>query len=333
MTHSLKTSIIGLLLLGTVSIIHSCKKVADASLPTLTTSTISNITGTSATSGGTIIREGSGTIVSRGVCWSTGTTPTINDSKTSDGAGAGSFTSSITGLNVDSTYFVRAYAINNSGVGYGMTMSFKTIYALIDIDGNGYNIVTIGNQTWMKENLKTTKYCNGDLIGTTTPATLTISGEIAPKYQWAFDGNESNAVTYGRLYTFYAVIDNRKICPTGWHVPTNNEWTILTDYLGGASVAGGKLKETGNAHWASPNTGATNESEFTAIGGGRRLDTGAFIDFSYCGNWWSSSIITILQQPVDEGREVYNNVTKVLGGEGNGGFVLSCGISVRCIKD
>jgi uncharacterized protein (TIGR02145 family) len=322
-----------ILIILSISSINSCKKESVTSVPTLITAAITNISSNTAICGGTITDEGSGTVLERGVCWSTSNTPTIADNKTTDGAGVGSFISSITGLDVDVTYFVRAYATNNSGVGYGMTMSFKTIYALTDIDGNGYNIVTIGNQTWMKENLKVTKYRNGDLIGTTTPATLDITQENNPKYQWAYDGNESNAATYGRLYTLYAVMDNRNICPSGWHVPSNAEWTTLTDYLGGASIAGGKLKETGNAHWASPNTGATNESGFTAIGGGRRLNDGAFIYFSYCGNWWSSSIITILQEPVDEGREVYNNVTKVLGGEGNGGFVLSCGVSVRCIKD
>jgi len=323
---------IGLVFLIFSSIFLSCKK---EEVPVVTTIAVSNITATTATSGGNVTDEGSSTVISRGVCWSTGTTPTTADSKTSDAAGAGSFISSITGLNADNTYFVRAYAINNSGVGYGMTMSFKTtIYPLTDRDGNGYNIVTIGSQTWMKENLKVTKYNNGDLIVTTNPATLDISLESTPKYQWAYDGNESSAATYGRLYTWYAVMDSRKICPTGWHVPTSNEWTTLTTYLGGESVAGGKLKETGNSHWASPNTGATNESGFTAIGGGRRLNNGEYINLSNYSNWWSSSTFTtISQETFGVGREVYYNVTYVNGGAGNSGFDFSCGISVRCIKD
>jgi uncharacterized protein (TIGR02145 family) len=104
--------------------------------------------------------------------------------------------------------------------------------AIKDVDGNVYTSVTIGTQVWMVENLKTTKYRNGDLIGTTNPATLDITGETSPKYQWPHDGNESNVATYyGRLYTWWAVTDSRNVCPTGWHVPSYAEWTTLTDYL------------------------------------------------------------------------------------------------------
>jgi uncharacterized protein (TIGR02145 family) len=100
-----------------------------------------------------------------------------------------------------------------------------------DIDGNIYKTVTIGTQVWIVENLKTTKYSNGDSIGTTTPATLDITTEKIPKYQWSYDGDERNVATYGRLYTWYAASDNRNLCPTGWHLPTDSEWTTLTDYL------------------------------------------------------------------------------------------------------
>jgi len=97
-----------------------------------------------------------------------------------------------------------------------------------DIDGNVYHTVTIGTQVWMVENLKTTKYRNGDLIGTSTPATLDIRGESNPKYQWAYDGNESNVAVYGRLYAWYTLTDSRNVCPIGWHAPTDTEWTTLT---------------------------------------------------------------------------------------------------------
>jgi uncharacterized protein (TIGR02145 family) len=158
-----------------------------------------------------------------------------------------------------------------------------------DIDGNVYTSVTIGTQVWMVENLKTTKYRNGDLIGTTTTDTLDISLETTPKYQWAYDGNESNVNTYGRLYTWYAVMDSRNVCPTGWHVPSDAEWTTLTTYLGGKRVAGGKLKETGTTHWRSPNTGATNETGFTALPSGYRDSDGTYGDVVDYGAWWSSS--------------------------------------------
>ena len=109
-----------------------------------------------------------------------------------------------------------------------------------------YTTVTIGTQVWMAENLKTTKYSNGDSIGTTSPATLDISIESAPKYQWAYDGNESNVTTHGRLYTWYTVTDSRNVCPIGWHLPTDAEWSTLTTYLGGEGVAANKkLSDTG----------------------------------------------------------------------------------------
>jgi uncharacterized protein (TIGR02145 family) len=133
-------------------------------------------------------------------------------------------------------------------------------YIIDSRDNERYKTVKIGTQVWMAENLRTTKYRNGDFIGTTTPATLDISGESTPKYQWAYDGIESNVASYGRLYTWYAITDSRKVCPAGWHVPNSSEWNTLFAYLGGKRVAGGKMKETGSSHWLSPNTGATNET-------------------------------------------------------------------------
>ena len=243
-----------LIIMGLVLILTNCckKETEQGQPPVLTTGNLYSITPTTAYCGGDITNDGGATVTARGVCWSTTQNPTIADSKTTDGTGTGTFTSAITGLTATTTYYVRAYATNSAGTSYGDELSFKTYTGTVpDIDGNVYNTVTIGTQVWMAENLKTTKYRNGDLIGTTTPATLDISGESYTKYQWAYDGNESNVATYGRLYTWYAVTDTRNVCPTGWHVPTDAEWTTLTTFLGGESVAGGKLKETGTTHWAS----------------------------------------------------------------------------------
>jgi uncharacterized protein (TIGR02145 family) len=110
------------------------------------------------------------------------------------------------------------------------TISFNFI-TCSDVDNNNYSIVELGAQVWMAENLKTTKYANGDLIGTTIPTSLDLTAEDLPKYQWAYDGIESNVNTFGRLYTWYAVTDSRKICPAGWHAPTDSEWTTLETYL------------------------------------------------------------------------------------------------------
>jgi uncharacterized protein (TIGR02145 family) len=186
----------------------------------------------------------------------------------------------------DTLYFGNGQYIIIPGISAANPPGPNTV---TDIDGNIYNSVTIGTQVWMAENLKTTKYLNGDLIETTATATLDISSESAPKYQWAYDGNESKAPLYGRLYTYYAVTDSRKLCPTGWHVPIDAEWTILTTYLGNELVAGGKLKDSDTAHWHGPNTGATNETGFTALPGGYRIPGGTFGYIGYLGYWWSST--------------------------------------------
>jgi len=176
---------------------------------------------------GIITSNGGAAVTASGVCWSETQNPVVTDHHTEDGTTSGEFLSSITGLTENTTYYVKAYATTSFGTAYGNEESFTTPSVfegtITDIEGNVYNLVAIGTQTWMKENLKTTRYRNGDLIGTTTPATLDISGESTPKYQWAYAGNESNVITYGRLYSWHAVADSRNVCPTGWHVPTDVE--------------------------------------------------------------------------------------------------------------
>ncbi len=191
-----------------------------------------------------------------------------------------------------------------------------------DIDGNVYKAVKIGSQIWMAENLKTTKYNNGDTIGTTYPSTLDISGETTPKYQWAHGGDENNVITYGRLYTWYAITDSRHVCPFGWHVPSDAEWDTLTSYL--ATNQGSKLKEAGTTHWKSPNTAATNETGFTALPGNGRSETGTYNTIGQSGYWWTSKGTTTANT-----RSMYYNSTTVTYGFGNS----SKGFSVRCIKD
>ena len=197
----------------------------------------------------------------------------------------------------------------------------------IDADGNAYRIVTIGTQTWMAENLKTTKYNDRTAIPN-------VTGD----YQWSIYNSDAycwysnNAgsgygATYGVLYNWYAAtntVNATQLCPTGWHLPTLNEWLTLTAYLGGESVAGTKLKETGTTHWPSPNTG-TNASGFTALPGGYRDRFGAFVDNLISGGWWSS---------VDMGTagiiELVNSNTDVAT---YAGVNKQNGFSVRCLRD
>ena len=162
------------------------------------------------------------------------------------------------------------------------------VIIVTDIDGNIYNTITNGTQVWMKENLKVTRYRNGNDIPNVTDSiawsTLTTGAYCS------YDNNTINANSYGYLYNWYAVSDSQNIAPTGWHVPSDDEWTTLIEYLGGSDVAGGKMKETGTNYWVDPNTGATNESGFTALPGGYRysLDGMCYL-LGKGGYWWSST--------------------------------------------
>ena len=254
-------------------------------LATLTTDEASSITTTSAISGGNITDAGSGLISAKGICWSTSTAPTTDDSITEDGTGTGVFTSTIEGLNTGTTYYARAYAVNDAGTAYGNEITFTTL-PLTDADGNEYKTVIIGTQTWMAENLKTTSYNDGTAIPLVTDGTE-WGALTTPAYCFYNNDEATYGDTYGALYNFYAA-SNADLCPDGWHVPNASEWATLTTYLGGDSIAGGELKETGLSHWLSPNTGATNESGFTALPGGLRSWNGDFKFITEYGNWGSS---------------------------------------------
>jgi uncharacterized protein (TIGR02145 family) len=284
-----------------------CKKEEPAKLAVLSTAPVTNFTTITAASGGNIAFIGGAEISANGVCWSTTANPVITDFKTVDAVGTSQFLSSLSGLTAGTTYHVRAYATNSGGTAYGEDVTFTTLSSntVSDAEGNSYSIKTIGVQVWMAENLKATRYRNGDIIETTTPDTLDISGEDTPRYQWAVNGFESNVAAYGRLYTWYAVTDNRNVCPAGWHVPTDAEWIALSTYLGGDIVAGGKLKETGTIHWNGPNTGATNESGFTALPSGYRHSGQFDSNFGYTGYWWSSAENG--DSSYGSGRRVYYN--------------------------
>jgi uncharacterized protein (TIGR02145 family) len=146
------------------------------------------------------------------------------------------------------------------------TDSSTKLQSVTDIDGNVYRTVVIGTQNWMAENLKVTKYRNGDNI-TNITGSSGWSSDTSGAYG-VYDDDASNLDSYGLLYNWYAVDNSSGICPEGWHVPTSDEYGALSTYLGGNSVAGGKLKETGTDHWNSQNTGATNSSGFFARGSG-----------------------------------------------------------------
>ncbi len=192
-----------------------------------------------------------------------------------------------------------------------------------DIDGNTYHTVKIGTQTWMVENLKTTKYNDGTLISNVT-GNSAWSNLTTGAYCWYDNDSAANAETYGALYNWNAA-RNSKLAPEGWRVATDEDWTTLTTYLGGESMAGGKLKEKGTTNWISPNTGATNEVGFTALPAGYRNTDGTFTDLGISADWWTS---TAINDNSAWFRGVGNNLTNI----SRVGLSKKYGLSVRCVK-
>ncbi len=292
--------------------------------PQLTTHEIRNSGTFIISTGGDILSTG--IIYNAGVCWSTESSPTIDDNKTEDNLIYSTFYSDPHDLLPGTTYYLRSYATNLVGTGYGneivFTMPEATVY---DIDGNPYSLVTIGTQTWLTENLNTTKYSNGDEILHISDGNEwqnTITGA------WCFFGNLSEfEVPYGRLYNWYSITDSRNVCPEGWHVPSDTEWQTLFTYLGGIENAGNALKETGAAHWATGNDYANNSSGFTALpGGGQSALQGYSYPAQSLGMFWST---TMIDEQNAYGYYLFDSYQAV----NQQSYLKQTGLSVRCIKD
>jgi uncharacterized protein (TIGR02145 family) len=203
-------------------------------------------------------------------------------------------------------------------------MMDKNTEIITDLDGNGYHTITIGTQVWMVENLRTTKYNDGTEIPFIVDTAEAWYELNTPGYCW-YDDDKSNKDSIGALYNWHA-LNTGKLCPKGWHVPTDSDWTILAEYLGGEKIAGGKMKETGITHWFSPNTGATNSSGFTALPAGFRGKTG-FIPLSIgTALFWSSTAFDDV-----DGWTRYLLFDSETLGRNNGGKYH--GFSIRCLKD
>lgn len=349
-----------LIVLISLTLVTSCsKKDKDNPQPTpdnttiasVTSTSVSSITSAGAVSGGNVTADGGSTVTARGVCWSTSTGPTISNSKTTDGSGTGSFSSSITGLSENQTYYVRAYATNAKGTAYGNELQFTTAISggpcpggsttVVDIDGNVYNIVTIGNQCWTKENLKTTRYRNGDLIETgLSDAQWLASTDGAYA---VYDNNPANNTIYGKLYNHYAVKDPRGLCPAGFHTPSYDEWNRLVKYLDPAAdtsfshinyslVAGGYMKATGTIQagtglWTSPNVGATNSSDFTALPSGIRSLFGPY-------EWLNNSVYFASSTSIPGSNDCYYiYLDHAFATVWRMSYNFGLGVPVRCVMD
>jgi uncharacterized protein (TIGR02145 family) len=207
---------------------------------------------------------------------------------------------------------------------------FVTIFTScgVDQDGNSFNGVAIGNQIWMAENLCVETFRNGDPILHAQTEAEWLQAGLNMTPAWCYQNNDhSNGSIYCKLYNWYAVNDPRGLAPDGWHIPSNAEWTQLINYLGGESVAGGKMKSTGTQYWLSPNTGATNQSGFSGLPGGNRGETGnSFSGIGEQGCWWSS---TENSAGIASAIYLYKSHGMVI----RYGDSKDDALSVRCIKD
>jgi uncharacterized protein (TIGR02145 family) len=298
----------------------------------LTTTQISSVTSTSAVSGGNITDAGGGTIIEKGVCWGTTPSPTVAGiNKTTNGPGTGSFTSNLTGLADGTVYYYRAYATNSSGTTYGQEYNFIT--PVTDIEGNVYQTVKIGNQVWMAENLKTTKYNdqaaipnvieNNEWIALTTDA-----------FCWAQNNEATFKPLYGALYNWYAV-ETGKLCPTGWHVPTDGEFSAMEITLGMTSeqAAGTDFRGTDQGKQMKNTTGwadganGTNTSGFSALPAGyRSYITGNSEGIGLITYFWSAT-------GLDENIAVYRRLDGDNDKVFRSGTYKKAGKSIRCVKN
>jgi uncharacterized protein (TIGR02145 family) len=336
------------------------KPIWVSTLPTVNSTNSSNITPNTAASGGNVISDGGSPVTARGIVWSTFPNPTVSLSTiTNNGSGIGIFSSTISGLILNTTYYVRAYATNNVGTGYGNEISFttkadstnvmgipcSTTPTVKDIDGNTYNTVQIGTQCWTKENLKVSKYNDGTTIPLDTsggPGGNGLGqtwGARSTGARTIYANDNTNLATYGYLYNWYAVngivtegnTSYKNLCPSGWHIPSDAEWTTLTNYLGGESVAGGKMKTIGTAYWNSLNTGADNSSDFSALPGGYRHGIGSFSIARLEAVFWSATeydniFFAWLRYLIANNSSVVRNYNI------NSSSKLT-GASVRCLRD
>jgi uncharacterized protein (TIGR02145 family) len=288
--------------------------------PAVTTTAISAVSSKAALSGGNVTDAGGAPQISHGVCWSTSPEPTIKSSAyTSEYGDPGPFTSIITGLNANTSYFVRAYAMNSADTSYGGQFTFTTTPDVTDIDGTVYGTVNIGTQVWLTENLATTKYNNDTPISLVTDQTA-WNNLSSGAYCWFNNDGPTYRITNGALYNWHAV-STGKLCPAGWHVPTDAEWTTLITFLGGETLAGAKMQSDYNDH---------NNSLFWAVVSGTRDTITGFEVPEGCGGltssrWWS----TASSGSTKAWSRLWSYSSQVFRVE----YSKRYGFSVRCLKD
>jgi uncharacterized protein (TIGR02145 family) len=353
----MKTTQIAFTLFFLFFILAGCRKeekLPEITAPIVTTlpvikHPVTNLAEVSATCGGKVISDGGSIILSRGVCWGTSPAVTIDSATILCGKGTGEFTCQLDSLVPFTNYYVRAWATNSKGITYGSPQMIYTetpelspscpgIPTVTDLDGNVYKTVLIGNQCWMKENLRTTTFSNGMAIPVIRDKNAWMSLGQTGAMAWMNHDSATYAATYGGLYSWYATVHPYGLCPQGWHVPSDTEWVEMEFFIGtpenqlywrgGRGTSGGKLKERGLEHWLSPNEGATNVVGFWGLPGGYIYNTdGLFIDLKRSGIWWTTtSDSTNLNAWT---RRLFYDYSSIIRWNRHKGI----GYSVRCIKD
>lgn len=304
--------------------------VTSTAAPVVTTTQVSNITAITAVCGGSITYDGGAPITEKGVCWSTTPDPDINDFFTTDGTGANGYSSTLINLTPATTYYVRAYAKNSAWTVYGEQATFTS--KLADTEGNLYNTLKIGTQVWMTENLRATKLNDNTSIPNITDDALWVGSSVSA-YCW-YNNDIAYKPTYGALYNWFAV-NTGKLCPSGWHVPTDDEFKTLEQTLGMAADQlevwgwrgtdqGTKLKNT--TGWDDAGNG-TNSSGFSALPGGYRFGgTGAFYWVTTITYWWTST-------EDDADRGWYRRLDSSATGVYRASTSKKGGKYIRCVKN
>jgi len=323
----------------------------ELSIPSVLTFSVIDYGATSAFSGGNITDNGGGKVHASGVCWSTSRFPDLGEAHTNEGAENEYFESYIQDLEPYTVYYVRAYATNDAGTGYGQEVAFRTNWdnaPLVDRDGNEYPTVQIGDQVWMAMNLRSTHYADGSPVAQVEDdgAWSTLTADEAA--YCFYENNDQFAEPFGALYTWSAAVNEaaggigtvayvQGVCPEGWHLPGDDEWKILEMELGMSQLIagedqwrgwdeGGKLKMSGTEFWDLPNEMATNETGFTGIPAGMRDSDGIFSAKGAYTVFWTASGEADSEAWVRGLHTQRGDIKRVKEYRGNG-------YSVRCIKD
>ena len=326
--------------------VNSPVKLSIKTLPRISTDSVKmNVNGDAATAYGNILNDGGKTITRRGFCWGTSANPTLSNSFSENGSGLGIFIGTLSGLNANTSYYIRSYAGTATEVWYGNEISFTSSGSvssatcgtpnihnpnlshgsMSDQDGNVYKTIVIGTQEWMAENLKTAHYRNGNVIPVVTDSSAWSQLSLGATC-WYKNDSASYDCPYGRFYNWYCVADTRGLCPAGWHVPTDEEWTLTEDFLGGSSVAAKPLKSTSEL-WQFSNAAGNNLSGFSGLPGNYRGYQGGFNPANgEFGIWWNASETNL---ELARSRYLYwfRSNTEQSSDDKHHGF------SVRCLKD